>query len=693
MTMTLHTIAALLLLAADGPADNFPDKVKRIPEPGIAVSDDVRGELQIGVADLGKTIEVLRSSLRGKPALLELLPDVQVYHKAVDWALRYNEFYDVKEFAAARKLLQEGTERAHQLQDGKAPWTTATGLVVRGYVSKIDGSVQPYGLVVPASFQANTPHKFRLDLWWHGRGEKLTELSFITGRERSVGDFAPPNAFVLHPYGRYCNANKFAGEVDTFEAMEHVRKNYPIDENRIVARGFSMGGAACWQFAAHYPGVWCAAAPGAGFSETADFLKVFQNETVQPTDYEKTLWHWYDATDYAANFFNLPVVAYSGEIDRQKQAADMMAKAMEKEGITLTHIIGPKTAHAYEPRAKREVSERIDAIAAVGKDPLPGHVAFTTFTLRYNKSFWVTVEGLGRHWERARIYAHIEKNQQANTTNPGGFGGPAPMTSPVIPPHISVYAENVTAFTLAVPPGLCPLELNRRVTVRINGQTIEGPPVMSDRSWTAHFRHDGKTWHLVDSLDGGTLAKRPGLQGPIDDAFMDRFLMVRPTGQSSNEKVGAWVKGEMAHALDHWRRQFRGDAPVKDDTAVTDEDIASSNLVLWGDPSSNKVLARIADKLPVRWDANGVTAAGTSYEAAHHVPVLIYPNPLNPKKYVVLNSGFTFREYDYLNNARQVPKLPDYAVLDVNTPPDSRYPGRVVTAGFFSERWELPTGR
>ena len=49
--------------------------------------------------------------------------------------------------------------------------------------------------------------------------------------------------------------------------------------------------------------------------------------------------------------------------------------------------------------------------------------------------------------------------------------------------------------------------------------------------------------------------------------------------------------------------------------------------------------------------------------------MLIYPNPLNPKRYVVLNSGFTFREYDYLNNARQVPKLPDWAVIDVSEPP------------------------
>ena len=53
----------------------------------------------------------------------------------------------------------------------------------------------------------------------------------------------------------------------------------------------------------------------------------------------------------------------------------------------------------------------------------------------------------------------------------------------------------------------------------------------------------------------------------------------------------------------------------------------------------------------------------------------------------MLNSGFTFREYDYLNNARQVPKLPDFAVVDVDVPMSSRSPGGIVTAGFFNEDW------
>ena len=69
--------------------------------------------------------------------------------------------------------------------------------------------------------------------------------------------------------------------------------------------------------------------------------------------------------------------------------------------------------------------------------------------------------------------------------------------------------------------------------------------------------------------------------------------------------------------------------------------------------------------------------------------MLIYPNPLHPKRYIVLNSGFTFREYDYLNNARQVPKLPDWAIVDTTTPPNSRDPGKIVDADFFDERWQV----
>jgi len=654
-----------LHVRADGPSDNLPDNVRRVPPPGLKIAEADRAELEAGVADLGKEIETLRGDLKGRR--LDLLPDVQIYHKAVDWALRYDEFYKSNEVQIARALLRQGMERAKALHEGFAPWTNASGLIVRGYRSKIDGSVQPYGLVIPASYQSPSAQRFRLDFWFHGRGETLTELDFINGRQKSPGEFTPPDTFVLHPYGRYCNANKFAGEADLFEALDDVKRQYPIDENRLVVRGFSMGGAACWQFATHYAGWWAAAAPGAGFSETADFLKVFQNESLKPAWYEQKLWHLYDATDYAVNLFNCPTVAYSGEVDRQKQAADMMAKALKAEGIELTHIIGPKTAHAYERGAKEEISRRIDRIAARDRNPVPDKVKFTTWTLRYNQMLWVTVDGLEQHWEQARVDAAIERAEDS----------------------VKATTKNVSALTFFMPPGLCPLDNTHQPQVVLDGQKLEAAPVMSDRSWTAHFRKKGKQWTVAESADDGAMRKHHGLQGPIDDAFMESFLMVRPTGQPLNDRVGAWADAELRHATEHWRRQFRGEAPAKNDSDVTDEDIASNNLVLWGDPSSNTLLAKMAGQLPIRWDAQGVRTPDANYPADRYVPLLIYPNPLNPKRYVVVNSGFTFREFDYLSNARQTPKLPDWAIVDLAVPVSSRGPGGIANAGFFGEQWEF----
>jgi hypothetical protein len=665
--LVASTLSLTAAVRADGPGDNLVDNVRRIPPPGVPVPAADRLELEAGIAQLGQEIQELRSVLKNKPVFLDLLPDVQIYYNAARYALQYDEFFNAREINVAKELLAQGMKRAQELRVSQAPWAIQTGLVVRGYVSKIDGSVQPYGLVVPVTYATPGASKFRLDFWFHGRGEVLSEVNFINDRQRNVGEFSPPNTFVLHPYGRYCNANKLAGEIDTLEALEHARKHYPIDDNRVSVRGFSMGGAACWQFAVHYASDWAAAAPGAGFSETADFLKVFQNEKVKPTWYEQKLWHMYDCTDYAMNLFNLPTVAYSGEVDGQKQAADMMAAALVKEGITLVHIIGPKAGHFYEAGAKREVSRRVDSIMAAGRNPVPEQIQFTTWTLRYNKMFWITLDGLEQHWERARVNA---------TLTPAAD-------------RLTLDTKNVSALTLSFPPGLCPLPINASPMVTLDGQRITAPKPGSDRSWTAHFRKNGVRWTVVDSLDDGKLRKRPGLQGPIDDAFMDSFIMVRPTGTPMNEKTGAWVAKEQAHAIEHWRRQFRGEARVADDTALLDEEIASSNLVLWGDPSSNKVLARIADKLPVKWDAQGVHVGTKTYAGDHHVPVLVYPNPLNPKHYVVLNSGFTYREYDYLNNARQVPKLPDWAIVDINTPVNSRYPGAIPDAGFFGEEWEL----
>jgi pimeloyl-ACP methyl ester carboxylesterase len=611
------------------------------------VPDDIRAELEQGARDLGIEIAKLKKDFEQDSTKLAEIPSVEIFHKAVDWALRYGEFFEAKQFDIARGQLQQGVARAKALRSGAIPWKYATGLVVRGYRSSIDGSVQPYGLVIPADWQAGDKNERPLHLWFHGRGEKLSELAFINDRQSNKGEFTPEGAIVLHLYGRYCNANKFAGEVDAFEAMREVAKNYPIDSQRVVIRGFSMGGASTWHMAMHYPGLWAAAAPGAGFSETQEFFKSFAPDKPALPWWEMVLWRWYDATICARNLAGLPLVAYSGEIDGQKQAADIMLRFAQEEGLSFPHVIGPQTPHKYHPDSKIEIERFISEALAKPRETKPRSIKFTTYSLLYPSRSWIMIERMEQQWERADIDVKFEGDTVDATT------------------------KNVAALRME-----CPASTTR---VKLDGDELQ----ISGKS--AVFSRANGHWQMGDTVTG---AKHAFVCGPIDHAFMSAFLHVRPTGKPLNEATGAWAQKEFEHATSEWRRVFRGDAPIRDDGSVTDDELKNNNIVLWGDPSSNAILKRFADKLPAKWSKETLEFRGYKLEAKHYVPIFIFPNPLNPQKYVVVNSGHTFRERAALNNSDQTPKLPDWAIVDVRQPADDLWPGLIYDAGFFSEIWK-----
>ena len=671
--MKLHALllVAISLLSnvtlADGEGDNNPDAVRQVPRVGVQVSEEDRTLLKKGLAELADLMGQIKSSESDFGLLY--LPDVEIYHRAVKDNLEHQEFFSDKDIAKAHTALANGKTRAHQLLNGEAPWLSQTGLVVRGFRSELDGSAQPYGLVIPSNYRAGGDSSVRLDIWFHGRGETLSETNFIDKQSKVVGYYAPQNTIVLHPYGRYSNAFKFAGEIDVLEALEHVKANYRIDNDLVSVRGFSMGGAGCWQFAQLYADRWFAANPGAGFSETPEFLKSFQKETLNPYWWEEKLWRWYDTDDNAVNLAHVPLIAYSGENDIQKQAADVMEAALAKEGIDLVHIIGPKTGHRIHPDSQKIIKSKMASLARVGNDKLPLTVNKVTHTLKYNRQYWLTITGMAEHWEPARVKAEIRGNQ------------------------IEITATDVTGLKFDMGAGLAPFSGMQEVSIEINKQTIAAPKTKSDRSWQFEIHlADGK-WHAGPLTQDG-LQKQHGLQGPIDDAFLSSFLMVTPTGKPINEAIGNWTTSEQARAIKHWRQHFRGHARVKADTEISEADIANHNLVLWGDFSSNKVIGEILARLPLNWSAQGVSIGETVFDAKSHAPILIYPNPLNPEKYIVINSGFTYREYAYLNNARQVPMLPDWAIVDVVNKPkpnDSiyRFPGIPKDANFFDENWNV----
>src|SRR5262245_58701040 len=153
----------------------------------------------------------------------------------------------------------------------------------------------------------------------------------------------------------------------------------------------------------------------------------------------------------------------------------------------------------------------------------------------------------------------------------------------------------------------------------------------------------GDQWELAPSpvpLAG----KRPGLQGPIDDASTSPFLCVRGTGKPWNPAVQTWSDASLKRFAYEWQRYFRGELPVKDDTAVTEDDVRRCNLILFGDPGSNSWIGKVLPKLPLAWTKEDLRVGNTRYSATDHAPAVIVANPLAEGSYIVLNISQTIHE-------------------------------------------------
>ncbi|MCA9177031.1 MAG: prolyl oligopeptidase family serine peptidase [Planctomycetales bacterium] len=618
---------------------------RRLPPPGIELNAQQQQRLAELTAAL-KQAERDVDTLSGDD-----VADAHVLVKAVRLAIDHGEIYKPADLGVVNDVLDAARQRIADLRRGEAPWTRQTGLVVRGYVSSVDGSTQPYGLEIPEGLS----DKPRLLVWLHGRGDRTTDVHFIHQRMRRAGQAQLPNAIVLHPFGRQCVGFKSAGETDVLEAVEHVVQRYGIDRERIVLMGFSMGGAGAWHLGAHYADHWAAVSPGAGFAETKRYNRIAENQL--PNSIEQALWGVNDVPGYVRNLFNVPVVAYSGELDKQIQAARVMEEAYEQEGRTLPHRIGPGMGHKYHPDTLKSLLGEMAAAADAGR-PRPQRLSLQTQTLRYSRMYWAQVTGLQRHWQDSRVDAAHEGDQ------------------------VEVTTKNVRRLRLDPWRGAA----DHTVQLKIDGQALTA----RTSGGAVELAKQGESWQVAEPAKPSStrFEKRPGLQGPIDDAFQESFLVVRPNPGDSSP-AGRWAEGECRHFESRWRALMRGDARVKLPEEVTEDDLASHHLVLWGTPQSNPWIQKVleTERLPLRWSDGRLTMSGQW--DGNHAPALIYPNPLRPERYVVINSGLTFRENHDRTNSLQNPKLGDWAVIDITRSPDAEAPGAVKRQGFFDESWQL----
>ena len=629
-------------------------------------------EIDAATIRLGKLVQELRGKLGDGAAGRDLLADVEVFHKAAVWIVRHGEFREGKDVGRTLNALERGRVRAEDLRAGRKPWVSEAfgvinaGSVPLGYRSKVDGSVQPYAVVVSPALEHDKPPRFRLDVVLHGRNDKLHEVRFLDDHREGKAPPAgsEPGVITLHVFGRTNNAYRWAGEADVYEAIDAVRRNYRIDDRRIVLRGFSMGGAGAWHLGLHNPGFWASVEAGAGFSETMTYAKL-----KDPSEVVRKALHIYDAVDYARNASCVPILGYGGENDPQRQASVNIEDALKAlgvpmkteglvtkaEGIDFTRVVGKGMGHAVDKESAALIQAFHDQHApAVATPPGPAKIAFTTWTLRYNAVDWLRIERLVEHYQKTTLDGEVQNDVA------------------------TVRTSNVAALSVA---------RDVAETIRLDGQELPLRPAAGGLLPDVTFRKTADGWETLDHDQSLALQrnergdKAPGVQGPIDDAFTAPFLCVRGSGKPWSPAVHEWAMARLDRFGETWNRSLRGDLTVKADVDVSADDIETKHLILFGDPGSNELIARALPGLPLTWDESTLGLDG-KFAAADHAPVLVTSSPLNRGRYLVLNSGHTFGPDAFKgSNALLYPRLGDYAVFRVGGADEVR------AGGYFNERW------
>ena len=596
--------------------------------------------------------------------------DAALFAKGITWALRYDQEFSANDVKMLETARRRSRERLAELSQAKQSWTDRRGKIALAYQSVVDGSIQPYGLIVPLDYDSQTP--IRLDVVLHGstRPAGMSELRFIARFDEGDGaaESPPSQPFIeLHPLGRVENCYRWSGETDVFEAIDDACRRYNIDRTRIVLRGMSMGASGTWHLGLKHPDRFVALGPYCGYVDTHKFsetpLPNFVRVGPLPEHQELGL-HMLDSVDYAANAGVVPAVACMGDKDIFFQAHVLMAEAMAREGLTMTNLISHGTGHVIDPVTHAEQMRRIAEITMTGERS-PRSLRFVTWTLKYNHCHWLELLGLEQHYSRAEISAKVQD-------------GLLVVDEPT----------NITHF--AIIRSKFPAELT---SIRIGSSEFAVPKTGNEsQDRIVAIRHKGKWMIDEDNVRTSSVGKRPGLQGPIDDAFTSPFVCVRGTGEPWNLAVQRNADSSLSRFADEWHHYFRGELPVKDDVAVTEGDIQTRNLILFGDPGSNLLIAKVLSNLPITWTKESLVLGGQRLSSVDHVPALIVPNPLPGanQHYVVLNSGHTFRESELGKlNYLLFPRWGDWAVLKLDTakPASPLIEDNVVRAGYFDESW------
>jgi len=361
---------------------------------------------------------------------------------------------------------------------------------------------------------------------------------------------------------------------EVIEAIPAICRAFSVDPDRIFTTGYSDGGFTDLWLAGYYPHLFAGTAPGVA--------------------------NWQYSNVSQVGLYGVPMLVVDGWFDGGYNRENFARfHTLDTMGYDVA-AVWSKQGHSYAHFEKPATFSRIIAWAKTRRRNLwPKRVRYATWNPTWHRAYWFTI----RRFAEPCLPAQMDAQAKGN--------------------RIEVRAWNVAAYKLALSDKL--VDPKQDVTIVTNGEESYSGPFKPELLIELEPRPKGKYVKDADTPGGiGCQIVRSwygrkregGLRIPSR-----AWLSVQPTGGDARTR----------ELLKDWAGKW-----AKDDAAVTADDIAKRSLILFGGPDVNKLTARIAAELPVKFGKGKFTVGDTVYDRPNQCLKFIHPNPLNPKKYVIV---------------------------------------------------------
>ena len=466
---------------------------------------------------------------------------------------------------------------------------TLTGVQEWAYESPVDDSGQPFKLAIPTDY--DPAHPAPLSVYLHGySGNHL---------EHATGMASHPGGFEMSVLGRGRGGGYRAlSEADVIQAIAYVQTHWAVDPDRIHLNGGSMGGGGTYRLGARFPHLWASGRPSCGF---ASHLPI-------------------------GNLITFPVYATHSDDDWTVaviQDRGPLARLRELGGQA---ILDETTGYGHEVWNYAEGNARGTAWEQFQVRPDSRHVRHIDYTALDGgavRGWWAEVAEWGPAPKPARfiLTAGEDNTLFAGLTNVARLRlrlaeAPFDRSQP-----LQVVVNGRLPITLPAP---LPDTVVVALAARVASFECAPPP----QPWRLHtpggalLLYEGEPLLIIYGTRGTDAARRAMRAAAIAASKSPYPGWLDDSGEAGSDGV--------PHS-----QNLYGRLSTKADTEVTDADIARCHLVLIGTAAENTVVARLADRLPVRFAGGAITCDdGVAFPAGGRALGLVHYNPLAPGRLI-----------------------------------------------------------